>query len=138
MIELAPGSYVGTGDGIESGPFTARIDIASLPNGGVSLDYVARSTEHGLLHEEHTLLVVGPDGRDQLVIAHGESPFLTTMTAIEPGAIRFGQPVPFGPYVMEIVIELPEPGRILYAWWWAPAGGTPVEQSRADVRLVAG
>ncbi|MFV0526213.1 MAG: hypothetical protein ACK5RL_17135 [Acidimicrobiales bacterium] len=47
---------------------------------------------------------------------------------------RFVPPTPSGPYAMEIVIEIPEPGRITYSWW-AEAGVTPVEQSKADVHL---
>jgi hypothetical protein len=38
---------------------------------------------------------------------------------------------------MEIVIEQPEPGRLTYEWWWAEAGGTPTEQSKADARLIS-
>ncbi|MFN3215492.1 MAG: hypothetical protein ACE367_03245 [Acidimicrobiales bacterium] len=59
------------------------------------------------------------------------------MVAMAEDPTRFRQSAPFGPYDVEVVIELPEPGRITYAWRWAEAGGTPVEQSKADVRLSA-
>lgn len=52
------------------------------------------------------------------------------------GSRRFAQPEPFGPYAMEVVIELHEGDRIIYAWWWGADGQPPVEQSRADVRRL--
>ena len=137
QLAECPGVYVGTGDGIESGPFMSRIEVALLPNGGVSIDYEATSEEQGVLHREHTLLVVGADGGDRLYVAHSESPFVTEMVASSNDPSRFVQPRPFGPYVMEIVLELPEPDRITYAWCWATEGGSPVEQSKAAARRAA-
>lgn len=137
QLAARPGVHVGTGDGPESGPFVARIEVAPLPNGGVSIDYEATSREEGMQHREHSMLVAGPDGRERLFIAHSESPFVAEMVAVEPGATRFVQREPIGPYTMEVVIEVPEPGRVVYAWWWAPVGGVPTEQSRADARLLA-
>lgn len=128
------GTYFGTGSGVESGTFVARIQVAILPNGGVSIDYEATSVEEGVQHLEHSLLVAGPDGRDRLFVAHSESPFVTEMIETEPNSGRFAQREPFGPYEMEIVVELPEPGRITYAWWWGANGDAPVEQSKADAR----
>ena len=132
----APGTYFGMGDGPESGPFVARIEVRRLPNGGVSIDYEATSREQGVQHLEHSLLCVGADGRDRLYVAHSESPFVTEMVADESEPTRFAQSQPSGPYAMEIVIEAPEPDRITYAWWWAAAGETPSEQSKADVRAT--
>jgi hypothetical protein len=137
QLARVAGVYYGTGDGVESGPFVSRIGVSRLPNGGVSIDYEATSREHGVQHREHTLLVAGADGRDRLYVAHSESPFVTEMVASSDDSSRFGQPVPFGPYVMEIVIELPEPDHLTYAWWWAEPGGTPVEQSKADARRAS-
>ena len=130
------GFYVGTGDGPESGPFVARIEVSLLPNGGICLDYEATSREQGLQHRERSLLCAGPDGRDRLFVAHSEAPFVAEMISVEPGASRFVQREPVGPFTMEIVIEKPETGRLTYAWHWAPTGETPVEQSKADARLV--
>jgi len=130
------GTYFGTGDGPESGPFVARIEVGLLPNGGVSVDYEATSRELGVQHREHTMLVAGPDGRDRLFIAHSESPFITEMVAVGDGTGRFVQSTSFGPYVMEVVIERPAADQVTYAWWWAEAGGTPSEQSKADVRRL--
>ncbi len=130
------GVYFGTGDGPESGPFVSRIEVSRLPNGGVCIDYEATSREQGVQHRERSLLSVGPDDRDRLFVAHSEAPFVTEMIAAEVGSERFVQREMLGPFVMEIVIEQPEPGRLTYAWWWANAGETPTEQSKADARLI--
>lgn len=132
----ALGTYYGTGDGVESGPFVSRISVARLPNGGVSIEYEATSPEQGVQHMEHSLLAPGPDGRDRLYIAHSEAPFVTEMIASEPGSNRFVQPAPAGPFRMEVVIDAPEPDRITYAWWWAPGDEAVIEKSKADARLV--
>lgn len=128
----SPGTYFGTGAGMESGEFVSRIRVGRLPNGGVSIDYEATSIEQGVQHLEHSLLVTGADGRDRLFVAHSESPFVTEMIETEPDSGRFAQREPLGPFVMEIVIEVPDPGRITYAWWWGANGDDPVEQSKAD------
>ena len=131
------GTYFGTGDGDESGPFVSRIEVSRLPNGGVTLDYEATSRAQGVQHREHTLLCPGPDGRDRLFVAHSESPFVTEMVETEQGTGRFVQTTTGGPYTMEVVIDMPESRRLTYAWWWASAGEQPVEQSTADAQLVA-
>ncbi len=81
-------------------------------------------------------LAPGPDGRDRLHIAQSEAPFVTEMIAVEEGSTRFAQPVPAGPYVMEVVIDVPEAGRVTYAWWWAQGEDSVREQSKADARIV--
>jgi hypothetical protein len=133
-LASTPGIYFGTGDGVESGAFVARIQVAQLPNGGAAIDYEATSIEQGVQHREHSMLVAGPDGRDRLFVAHSESPFVTEMVETEIGSGRFAQREPFGPYAMEIVIAIPEPDRIIYAWWWGADGEAPVERSKADAR----
>ena len=135
-LATAPGVYYGTGDGPESGPFVSRIEVARLPNGGVSIEYEATSREQGVQHLEHSLLAAGPDGRDRLYIAHSEAPFVTEMIAVDANSTRFVQPERAGPFAMEVVIEVPEPGRITYAWWWAAGEDAPTEQSRADARIT--
>lgn len=136
-LAQAPGVYFGTGDGAESGPFVSRLEVSLLPNGGVCIDYEATSREQGVQHRERSLLSAGPDGRDRLFVAHSEAPFVTEMVATEQGSTRFVQREPGGPFVMEIVIDQPEPACLTYAWWWAAAGETPTEQSKAAARLIA-
>ena len=86
-------------------------------------------------HLEQSMLVAGPDGLDRLYVAHSESPFVTEMTETAAGSGRFEQAEPVGPYAMAVVIDMPEPDRITYAWWWGANGEPPVEQSKADARL---
>jgi hypothetical protein len=136
-LARTPGIYFGTGDGPESGPFVSRIEVALLPNGGVCIDYEATSREQGVQHRERSLLSVGPDDRDRLFVAHSEAPFVTEMIASEEGSGRFVQREMVGPFVMEIVIEQPEPDHLTYAWWWAASGGIPTEQSKADARRIS-
>ena len=54
---------------------------------------------------------------------------VTEMIASETDGARFVQTAAGGPFTMQVVIEMPEPGRLSYAWWWATAGEEPVEQS---------
>ncbi len=136
-LAAGPGTYDGTGDGPESGPFVSRIEVKKLPNGGVSIEYEATSRAQGVHHLEHSLLAARPDGRDRRYVAHSEAPFVSEMIAVEANSTRFVQPQPAGPFAMEVVIEVPEPDRITYAWWWANEGDTPTEQSKADARIAA-
>jgi hypothetical protein len=131
--ELAkrPGLYLGTVNGIESGPCVARIEITVLPNGGVLLSYEATTYEEGAKHRETTMLSEGPDGHDQLIVAMSQSPFLVSMRAA-PGE-RFVEVRPFGPYEIEIEIGWRE-SELTYAYWWGNRGEPVVEQSRACVR----
>lgn len=135
-LSEATGTYFGTGDGVESGPFVSRIAVSALPNGGVAIDYEATSREQGVQHLEHSLLVPGPNGHDQLFIAHSESPFVTVMAESAPGSGRFEQVAQVGPYTMAVVIEMPSEDVLTYAWWWSMAGETPTEQSKASVSLA--
>lgn len=134
ILRRSPGRWFGLGEGEESGPFVARIDINALPGGGVAIDYEAMSREQGIQHREHSLLVPGQDG-DRLIISHTESPVLTELQEDVPGGGRFVQGATTGgPYAMSVVIALPEPDRMTSAWWWAPIGETPTERSCANVR----
>ena len=63
-------------------------------------------------------------------------PRLTELVETSSGSGRFEQPTPFGPYVLAVVIEAPSSSELTYAWWWAEAGGTPTEQSKATVSLA--
>lgn len=134
------GQFTGIGDGIESGPFTVTIDISVLPGGPVSVAYAAIDPHGTELHREHTIVSPGVDGRDRLYIAHTESPVVTELIETSGGSGRFEQATIAGPYTLAVVIDLAEvSGRaqLSYAWWWAPAGQRPVEQSRAIVALAS-
>lgn len=134
-LSSACGLYFGTGDGVESGQFVARIAVSKLPGAGVLLNYEATSIAQGVQHQEVSMLTPGPDGRDLLHISHSESVLVTQMIESEPGSGRFVQPMPVGPYDMSVTVETSEENQLRYAWWWAVAGEPLVEQSAADTRL---
>jgi len=135
-LAQVPGLYVGPGEGVESGPFLGRVQIGRLPNGGASIDYEALSHDHAMQHREHSLLVIGPGGRDRLFVAYSESPYVVELVETKPDSGRFEQPASAGPYKLAVRLEMAEPGRLVYGWWWGAQGETPIERSRVDVRAV--
>jgi len=36
---------------------------------------------------------------------------------------------------MKITIEMPEPGHLVYCWWYGPPGGVPRQHDRTELRL---
>jgi hypothetical protein len=129
-LAAAPGLYRGHGDGPESGPFIARLALASVVRGrAVTLDYEATSDRHGLQHVEHSILVAGESGRLELHVACLEL----------PGVVRFVQTTSDefasydGPVAVRIRLAAPRPGSLTYAWWWSRDESEPREQSRAEL-----
>lgn len=130
-LAAVSGLYRGRGDGPESGPFVARMVIGSAVGGRVvTLDYEATSDRNGLQHIEHTLLVTGAGGRLELHVASLELPGVVRFT--QSGADEFTAYE--GPLVARIVLTVPRPGALSYAWWWSRDETEPSEQSRADLR----
>jgi hypothetical protein len=130
-LAAAPGLYRGRGDGLESGPFVARIKLTSVVRGrGVTIDYEAFSDSKGLQHIEHTVLVAGEAGRLELHVACLELPGIVRFVETRPGQFTSYD----GPLPSRIVITAPSDGRLTYGWWWSRDQGDLREQSRADVR----
>ena len=129
----APGLYRGRGDGPESGPFVARIAVATVLRGrAVTLDYEAVNDRNGLQHVEHTVLATGEGGRLELHVACLELPGVVRF--VETGAGTFA--AYDGPVPARIVVSLPGNGLLRYSWWYARDESEPSEQSRAEVRLT--
>jgi hypothetical protein len=127
----APGVYRGRGDGPESGPFVARLAVTPAVKGrAVTLDYEATSDRNGLQHVEHSVLVVGGDGRLELHVACVELPGVTRFTQVGTGEFAAYD----GPLPARIVITQPGADALTYAWWWARDEADMREQSRATVR----
>lgn len=131
QLTTLPGLYRGRGDGAESGPFVARIDVTSVVGRrGVALDYEAVSDRRGVQHHEHSVLAAGDDGRLSLHVLCSEL----------PGVVRFaersaGEFVAYqGSLQARIVVTVPAPGRLVYSWWWSRDDAPAREQLRADVR----
>lgn len=130
-LMLATGLYRGRGDGPESGPFIARMAIGTAVAGRVvTIDFEATNDRNGLQHVEHTLLVMSESGRLELHVASLELPGVVRFTQHEPGQFTAYE----GPLVARIVLAIPQPGAISYAWWWSRGESEPREQFRAELR----
>jgi hypothetical protein len=130
-LAAAPGLYRGRGDGPESGPFVARIAVASVLRGrAVTLDYEASSDRNGLQHVEHTVLATGEGGRLELHVACLELPGVVRFAETTPGTFTAYE----GPFPARIVVSLPGNGHLQYAWWYSRDESEPKEQTRAEVR----
>jgi hypothetical protein len=131
LLARTTGLYRGRGDGPESGPFIARMAVGTAVGGRVvTLDYEATSDANGLQHVEHTLLVRGESGRLELHVASMELPGVLRFTELQPGQFTAYD----GPLVARIMLTIPQPGAISYAWWWSRGESEPREQYRAELR----
>ncbi|HEU4423288.1 MAG TPA: hypothetical protein VFR67_12210 [Pilimelia sp.] len=125
------GLYRGRGDGPESGPFLARMQLTPVVRGrALALDYEATTERDGLRHLEHTILAPGEAGRLELHVACLDLPGVVRFVATGPGQFTAYD----GPVIARIVLEAPAPGALTYAWWWSRDGAEPREQSRAELR----
>jgi hypothetical protein len=132
-LGAAPGMYRGRGDGPESGPFVARIEVATVLRGrAVTMDYEAFSDRNGLQHVEHTVLATGEGGRLELHVACLELPGVVRFVETSPGTFAAYD----GPVPARIVVKMPGNGQLHYSWWYARDESEPSEQSRAEVRLT--
>jgi hypothetical protein len=133
-LATAPGLYRGRGDGPESGPFIARLSLASVVRGrAVTLDYEATCDRDGLQHVEHSVLVASESGRLELhVVCLGV-----------PGMVRFVQTATGefasydGPIAAKIGLTAPHAGSLTYAWSWSRDESEPREQSRAELHRTS-
>ena len=103
-LAAAPGVYRGRGDGLESGPFVARIKVTSVVRGNaVTLDYEAVSDSKGLQHVEHTILTASEAGRLELHVTCLELPGVTRFVEDSPGVFNAYQ----GPMPAKIIMTMP-------------------------------
>ncbi|HYN93180.1 MAG TPA: hypothetical protein VES42_04985 [Pilimelia sp.] len=131
LLAAAPGLYRGPGDGPDGGPFLARMRVTPVVRGrAVTLDYEATNDRDGLRHLEHTVLLAGEDGRLELHVACLTLPGMARFAEAEPGVFRAHDPT----LGARIVIGVPQPERLTYAWWWPYGEAAPQAQSRADLR----
>jgi hypothetical protein len=125
------GVYRGRGDGPESGPFLARMVVTpALAGRAAILDYETTTDRDGLRHVEHSVLLLGADGRLELHVASLDLPGMVRFTQQTPGQFTAYE----GPLLARIVLTLPRPGLLSYAWWWSRDDREPREQYRADLR----
>ena len=126
-----PGIYRGRGDGLDSGPFVARIVVAAMVRGRAAvIDYEAFSDVNALQHVEHTILTRGEGGRLELHVTCLELPGVVRFVETKPGEFTAYE----GPLPARIVMTMPHDGVLTYGWWWTRNESEPREQSRAEVR----
>ena len=128
-----PGVYVGEGDGPESGPFSARIEVSpSLDALGCDIRYEAwHGPEHR--HREQSLLAPSMEGGAVLTVLCQELPGLAVLTESEPGVFINGAGA--DGFRIRIGVSLDD-AELVYSWAWAFPGAELIEQSRAVVRLL--
>ncbi len=130
----AAGRYEGSGDGVESGPFTATIDIAPLLDGmGATIDYVATAPNGTELHAEHTVLAFDMwSGEATLYVLCAELSGLGQLVQVSGSTFSNGLDTVGFQLQIEIVIEN---GTVEYVWSWGQPGEPLAEQSRARFAL---
>jgi hypothetical protein len=132
-VVSAAGRYEGTGDGVESGPFTAAIDIEPLLGGmGATIDYVATAADGTELHAEHTVLAFDMwSGEATMYVLCAELRGVGQLVQISDSTFSNGR----GNEGFELQIEIVLGGDLEYVWSWGAPGEQLVEQSRATARL---
>lgn len=125
------GRYSGTGDGVESGPFTATLEIASILDGmGATIDYVATSADGTELHTEHTMLALDSwSGEATLYVLCPELSGVGVLVQVSESTFNNGR----GTDGFELQIEIVLGDRLEYVWSWGAPEQQLTEQSRATV-----
>ena len=132
----AAGHYEGSGDGAESGPFTAVVDVRPVLDGmGAELEYTATAPDGSILHREHTMLAFDMwSGEATLFVLCAEISGMGQLTQVSEAVFSNGR----GTDGIELQIELVLDGNDLgYVWSWGAPGDPLVEQSRATVSRTA-
>lgn len=127
------GAYTGTGDGQESGPFTATIELQPLVGSlGASIAYRAVDPVGEQLHEEQTMLAYDMlSGQLTLWVLCDELSGVGQLREVSTGVFNNGA----GPDGFELQIEIGLAAEELtYTWLWSRPGAPLAEQSRAVVR----
>ena len=74
------------------------------------------------------------DGTTIMVIAHTHGQRISVLRETGPGVLEPGDgPVP---YPMKVVVSVPEPGRLRYAWWYGAPGEEATERDVAELEHV--
>jgi len=130
----AAGRYEGTGDGSESGPFDAAIEIAPLLDGlGVTIEYAATAPDGTELHREHTVVAFDMwSGEATLYVLCAELSGMGQLVQTSESTFSNGQ----GNEGFELQIEIVIADQLEYVWSWGQPGEPLAEQSRAGFPLA--
>jgi hypothetical protein len=134
-LNALAGQHQGTGDGTESGPFTATINIEPLLGSlGTAIAYTAVNPAGEQLHTERTTLAYEMlSGRLTLFVLSAQLSGLGQLSEVSGGVFNNGAGV--DGFELQIAIELTD-DELTYTWSWAPPGAPLAEQSRASVRIA--
>jgi hypothetical protein len=127
------GRYEGTGDGAESGPFTAVVEITTILGGmGATIAYVATAPDGTLLHSEHTTLAFDMwSGEATLYVLCAELTGMGQLVEVSDSVFNNGRSTEG----FELQIEIAIGDTLEYVWSWGPPGEQLTEQSRATFPL---
>ena len=135
-LNALAGHHEGTGNGDESGPFTATIGIEPLLGSlGAALVYTAVGPAGEQLHTERTTLAHDMvSGHLTLFVLCAELSGLGQLTEVSEGVFNNGAGA--DGFELQITIGVTA-GELTYTWSWAPPGEPLAEQSRATVQITA-
>jgi hypothetical protein len=127
------GRYEGSGDGAESGPFTASLEITPLLDGlGATIDYTATATDGTQLHAEHTVLAFDMwSGEATLYVLCAELSGVGQLVQVGASTFANGQGIDGFDLQIEIVLD----DQLEYVWSFGEPGEPLTEQSRATFPL---
>jgi hypothetical protein len=130
------GRYVGGQTRPEdgAGEDVARITVTALPGGsGVMLAYEVLSTTGEIVHDEHAVLA-RTTGGTVLITSHSHDD--VTVILHEDGDGHFPATAGATSFPMAIDIEVPEPGRLIYKWFYGWADKPMSLRDVGDLRAV--
>ena len=132
-VAAIAGRYEGSGDGAESGPFTATLEIAPLLGGmGATIDYTATGPDGTPVHAEHTVLAFDMwSGEATLYVLCAELSGVGQLVQVGASTFANGQGIDGFDLQIEIVLD----GPLEYIWSFGQPGEPLAEQSRATFPL---
>ncbi len=135
-LNALAGHHEGTGNGEESGPFTATVSIEPLLESlGTEIVYTAVDPAGEQLHTERTTLAHDMiSGHLTLFVLCAELSGLGQLTEVAEGVFNNGAGV--DGFELQIAIGFTD-DELTYTWSWAPPGESLAEQSRATFTISA-
>ena len=129
------GRHDGTGEGTESGPFTATLEVTPiLGTMAASIDYTATAPDGRELHSEHTVLAFDSwSGQPTLFVLCAELSGIDQL--VQTGESTFNNGRGTDGFEFQIDVEL-DGGTLTYVWSWGAPGDALAEQSRATFPLA--
>lgn len=131
-LAAAAGRYTGSGDGIESGPFTATIEVEPVLDGlGVEIHYEAVAPDGSRLHIERTILAFDMiSGTPTLHVLCEELHGMGRLAQVASN--QYGNRAGHDEFKLLIEVDL-DGDELIYIWSWGPPHEPLVVRTRAVV-----